>query len=348
MKKGKRRILIIGGAGFIGSNITDVHLGRGDSVTVLDNLCRTGSRLNLARLKEKHGRVTLLKADIIKDSKVLDSAARGMEIIYHFAGQVAVTRSVADPRHDFMTNALGTFNVLEAIRRRNPEALLLYSSTMRVYGKMAGEKACRSGDRYFFPAYRRGIPEGRALDFHTPYACSKGAADQYVLDYSRTYGLRTVVFRQSCIYGPGQFAIEDHGWVAWFLASALLDRPMRIFGDGRQVRDILYISDLVRAYEQAVRFSAAAAGRVYNIGGGPGNALSLREMLSLLGNIVGKRLRVAYRGWRPGDTRFFVSDISNASQELRWRPAVSIRKGLALTMDWMRENLPLFRKYSGR
>jgi CDP-paratose 2-epimerase len=336
--------MVIGGAGFIGSHISNHHLIAGDDVTILDNFSRVGSQNNLQWLKSKHGRIKVIAADIAGDNNLLNRAVKRKDVVYHFAGQVAVNTSILDPRRDFMVNAFGTFNVLEALRLNNPDALLLFSSTMRIYGQMQDVKTKRLKNRYIFTEYPNGIPESRFLDFHTPYSCSKGAADQYVHDYARIYNLRTIIFRQSCIYGPRQFSIENHGWVSWFIASALLERPIMIFGDGRQVRDILFIDDLVSAYRQAIQRADVATGQVYNIGGGMKNSLSLREMLFLLRETLKMKVDVIYEDWRKGDTKVFVSDVSKATHDLKWTPAVNVEEGVRKTIFWMKENISLFKK----
>ncbi|MBL8026575.1 MAG: NAD-dependent epimerase/dehydratase family protein, partial [Fibrobacteres bacterium] len=231
--------------------------------------------------------------------------------------------------------AVGTFNLLEVIRKENPEALMLFSSSMRVYGQMQNEPVVKSGRAYQLKNYPKGIPENYPLNLHTPYSCSKGAADQYVRDYSRVFGLRTVVFRQSCIYGPGQFAIENHGWVNWFIASALAGREIRIFGDGRQVRDILFIDDLVDAYRKAVSSASVINGEILNVGGGPERALSLRELLQMLDSSFGIKTRVEYTSWRKGDTKAYISDVSKAKRLMKWQPKTTIIHGVDATLKWM-------------
>jgi CDP-paratose 2-epimerase len=264
------------------------------------------------------------------------------DLVIHNAGQVAVTTSVADPRTDFEINAAGTFEVLEALRASRRRPPLVFSSTNKVYGALEGLRSRRSGRRYALVGAPHGIGERFPLDFHSPYGCSKGAADQYVRDYARIYDLPTVVFRKSCIYGPRQFGVEDQGWVAWFTIAAVTGRPITIYGDGRQVRDILYIDDLVRAYRAAARRIDDVAGEVFNIGGGPRNTLSLLELLDMLGRFLGRPVPVCYEGWRPGDQTVFVSDIRKARRRLGWNPAITPARGVARLYRWIRANRRLF------
>jgi CDP-paratose 2-epimerase len=247
------RFFITGGAGFIGSNSADYFLRQGHEVVVFDNLSRRGGPANLTWLRENHGaRLQFIQGDI-RDDAALATAVRGADVVLHLASQVAVTTSVQNPREDFEINALGTFNLLEAVRQAAPQAVVLYASTNKVYGGMADAAVREVNGRYAYTTYPQGIPESYPLDFHSPYGCSKGAGDQYMRDYARIYGLKTLVFRQSCIYGPRQFGIEDQGWVAHFVIAAVFGRPITIFGDGKQVRDLLHVSDLIRAYEKGSR-----------------------------------------------------------------------------------------------
>lgn len=269
------KVLITGGAGFIGSNLAHQLIMDGETVTILDNLSRRGTANNLAWLRANHGeRFRLIQGDV-RDGVAVAQAARDQQVIYHLAAQVAVTTSVTEPRHDFEVNALGTFNVLEAARRVSDNPILIFTSTNKVYGGMEDVAVAEQPTRYAFRDLPEGISESRPLDFHSPYGCSKGAADQYVRDYARIYGLRSVVFRMSCIYGTRQFGNEDQGWVAHFLISAALGRPISIYGDGKQVRDLLFVQDLIEAFKQATRQSDRTAGQVYNIGGGMANTLSV-------------------------------------------------------------------------
>lgn len=337
--------LITGGAGFIGCNSADHFLRQGHRVTVFDNLTRRGSRANLDWLHATHGaeRLSVIEADIRDFAALAAAAATAPDIVLHLAGQVAVTTSVLDPREDFDINALGTFNVLEAVRLHAPEAALLYASTNKVYGGMEEVGIVERGGRYAYADYPFGIPETYPLDFHSPYGCSKGAGDQYVRDYARIYGLRTLVLRQSCIYGQRQFGVEDQGWVAHFVIAAVKGRPITIYGDGKQVRDVLHIDDLVRAYELGIARIGDLSGEILNLGGGPENTLSVwSEFGPLLEELSGGPVAVTYGPWRPGDQRVFVADIRRAEQLLGWRPEISPAAGIGRLYRWVAGNPELF------
>lgn len=335
--------LVIGGAGFIGCQLARRHLDRGDRVIIFDNLSRFGSSLNWDWLRAAGGdRIALVNSDISEYSEELRRAVRAAEVVYHLAAQVAVTASVADPRHDFMVNALGAFNVLEAVRAAGHNPVLFFSSTNKVYGGMEGVAVVERDGRYAYGALPRGISEEQTLDFHSPYGCSKGAADQYVRDYARIYNLRTVVFRQSCIYGPRQFGVEDQGWIAHFIIACRRGRPVTIYGDGKQVRDVLYIDDLIAAYDAARAQIDAAAGKIYNIGGGPDNVLSLLDLVALLEQRSGKKVAPQFGPVRPGDQPVYVSDISKAARELGWQPRIGARAGVLRLAEWVDDNTELF------
>ncbi len=296
-----KRVLVVGGAGFIGSNVADAFLRAGSRVSIFDNFSRPGSRLNARWLTERHGpRIRLLRGDVRRPPRGFGRLFEETDLVIHNAGQVAVTTSVQDPRMDFEINARGTLEVLEAIRASRRRPPMIFSSTNKVYGGLDDLRVTRRDGRWAFADAPRGIAEDRPLDFHSPYGCSKGAADQYVRDYARIYGLRTMVFRKSCIYGPRQFGMEDQGWVAWFTLAALHDRPITIYGDGRQVRDVLYIEDLVRAYVAAARRIERLPGHIFNIGGGPGFTMSLRELLAILERLLGRSIPVRSRTGGPG------------------------------------------------
>jgi CDP-paratose 2-epimerase len=334
--------LITGGAGFIGSNLAASYLGRGLHVRVLDNLSRPGTEKNLAWLRSLGSdRLEVVTGDV-RDYEELSRAAIDAGLIVHLASQVAVTTSVLNPRLDFEVNALGTVNLLEAARASGRRPIVLLASTNKVYGGMEELAVERTDSGYGFRDLPMGISEERPLDFHSPYGCSKGSADQYVRDYARIYGLLTVVFRQSCIYGPQQFGNEDQGWVAHFALSALFGRPITIFGDGHQVRDILHVDDLIAAFDSAVQGIATTHGQVYNIGGGPDNALSLRSLLGILEELLGKPVQVSYDDWRPGDQRIYVSDIRKAQDRLGWTPRIGARQGVRHLLNWAQENVHLF------
>jgi CDP-paratose 2-epimerase len=330
--------IVTGGAGFIGCNVVKRLMGLSHDVVVVDDLSRRGTRENLEWLQTL-GKLTFVKQDIRDAAGVRDVVARhaDADVLLHLAGQVAVTTSVTDPRSDFEINALGTFNVLEGVRASGGKAIFLYASTNKVYGNMEHEGVALRGKRYGYKRLKRGVSEKAPLDFHSPYGCSKGTADQYVRDYARIYGLRTVVFRQSCIYGTRQFGIEDQGWVAWFTIAAVLGRRLTIFGDGRQVRDVLFVDDLADCYLKAVERIDRATGQVYNIGGGPENQLSLLDLIDLLGRRTGGKVKPAFADWRPGDQKVFVSDVSKAKKELGWAPKVSAKAGVEQLIDWVRK-----------
>jgi CDP-paratose 2-epimerase len=267
---------------------------------------------------------------------------KGAGAVVHLAAQVAVTTSVVEPRNDFEINALGTFNVLEAVRASCREAAFLYASTNKVYGSLPHAKVDEVGGRYQLVDRPQGVSEEEPLDFHSPYGCSKGAADQYVLDYARIYGLRTVSLRQSCIYGRRQFGIEDQGWVAWFTIAALLGRPISIYGDGKQVRDVLFVDDLAELYDLCIQNIDKVSGRAFNVGGGPNNQLSLLEFLKGLEARLGRPINPAFADVRPGDQPVFVADIQKVRRELGWTPKTSAEQGVSVLFDWVASNRDLF------
>ncbi len=342
------RYLITGGAGFIGSNYVHRLLARGEEVVLYDNLSRPGAARNLDWLRTTFGEsaFTFVEGDV-RDAALLTAVAADRDVIVHLAGQVAVTTSVLHPRADFEANALGTFNVLEAARlaaeRRDRPPIVLYASTNKVYGGMEEVAVVEEATRYAYRDFPHGIAEDFPLDFHSPYGCSKGTGDQYVRDYARIYGLPTVVFRQSCIYGTRQFGIEDQGWVAWFVIAAVTGRPLTIYGDGKQVRDLLFVEDLLDAYDAAIARIDRVAGEVFNVGGGPDNQLSVwREFGPLLEQLTGHPIPVAYGPWRPGDQRIYVSDIRKAKRLLGWEPRIGVEEGIRRLYEWVVANRELF------
>lgn len=316
---------------------------QGHEVVVYDNLSRRGADKNVAWLRSVHGNAwPLIQADI-RDWHTLRCSAANADVIYHLASQVAVTTSVQDPRHDFEVNALGTFNVLEAARLSDRQPIVLYSSTNKVYGGMEDAVVVEHKARYAYQDYTFGIPETYPLDFHSPYGCSKGAGDQYVRDYARIYGIRTVALRQSCIYGTRQFGVEDQGWVAWFAIAAVTGRPITIYGDGKQVRDVLWVDDLLDLYEMAVARIDVSAGQVYNVGGGPDNTLAVwSELGPMLEALIGHKLDISWSDWRPGDQRIFVADIRKAAKDLGWRPRTSKGEGVRRLYEWVVTHRELF------
>jgi CDP-paratose 2-epimerase len=287
--------------------------------------------------------LTFTRGDIRDFETLRDALPVDAERVYHMAGQVAVTTSVLDPRDDFENNALGTFNLLEAVRTTAPQAIVFYASTNKVYGGMEEVATVEDKTRYRYRDLPFGIPESQLLDFHSPYGCSKGCGDQYVRDYARIYGMRTVVFRQSCIYGTRQFGVEDQGWVAHFCIAARLGWPVTIYGNGKQVRDVLWIDDLIAAYEAAAARIDLSAGQIYNIGGGPENTMSIwAEFGAILETLAGRSIPVTYADWRPGDQPVYVSDIRKAEQDLGWRPRVSLSEGIERLWRWIDANPRLF------
>jgi CDP-paratose 2-epimerase len=337
-------VFITGGAGFIGSNLAKHHLSRGDRVVIFDNLSRRGSDCNLDWLRQQYGENLRFVCDDIRDFDALRGAiSPNTARVYHMAGQVAVTTSITHAREDFEINALGTFNLLEATRHAAPEAALFYASTNKVYGGMEDVATAEDATRYRYLEHPHGIAETYLLDFHSPYGCSKGCGDQYVRDYARTYGLKTVVLRQSCIYGPRQMGVEDQGWVAHFCIAARYGRPITIYGDGKQVRDVLWIDDLIAAYEAAAARIDVAAGQIYNLGGGPDNTMSIwAEFGPMLEELAGHEIPVTFSGWRVGDQHVFISDIHKAERELGWRPQVSVTDGIRALWRWVGDHPQLF------
>ncbi len=337
-------ILITGGAGFVGSNAVAHFLAQGRRVIALDNLGRRGTDKNLTWLQGLGGDLVFSRTDI-RDAAAVAAAFRahpGIEAVLHLAAQTAVTTSVEDPREDFETNALGTFNVLEAARRLPRLRALLYASTNKVYGGLTDVVVVERDDRYAYRDCPDGIAEDRPLDFHSPYGCSKGAGDQYVVDYARIYGLPTVVLRQCTIYGPRQLGVEDQGFMAWFCIAAMLGEPLTIYGDGKQVRDVLYVSDLLALYERAIERIDRIAGQVYNVGGGPANTISLLELVALIEDRLQRRLELRFGEWRPGDQRVFIANIAKAARDLGWQPQVGVEEGIESLLAWVLDNPDLF------
>jgi CDP-paratose 2-epimerase len=332
--------LITGGAGFVATNVADRLLSGGRPVVIFDNLSRPGVERNLRWLKARHGRLLDTIIADIRDVAAVRAAVRRAAQVYHFAAQVAVTTSLADPFFDFEVNARGTLNVLEAMRGMDAPPSLLFTSTNKVYGDLADIPLARRDGRYepVDPGVaRHGIGEARPLDFHSPYGCSKGAAEQYVLDYARTFGLPTAVFRMSCIYGPHQFGTEDQGWVAHFVIRALERRPVTIYGDGRQVRDILFVEDLVDAMLACHEHIGALGGQAFNIGGGPQHTVSLLELIDLVTGLTGERSLVRFQNWRPADQRYYVSDVRKFAGLTGWAPQTAPRVGVERLANWLLE-----------
>ncbi|GFO96651.1 nucleoside-diphosphate-sugar epimerase [groundwater metagenome] len=338
------KILITGGAGFVGSHAAEYFANKGNEVVCYDNLSRAellkkesiDTTYNWNYLKNVKN-VKLIKGDI-RDLEKLKDAAKGADTIIHTAAQTAVTTSVVDPKTDFEINALGTFNVLEAARANDVKAIV-YCSTNKVYGNNVNAiKVIEKEKRYVFEdKFRNGIPESFSTDLceHTPYGCSKFTGDIYCQDYGHLYGLKTGIFRMSCIYGTRQFGVEDQGWVAWFTIATILGKPITIYGDGKQVRDVLYVEDLVKAYDA---FLTANRSAVFNTGGGAENTMSLLELLDILKEITGKCSTINFADWRPSDQKVYISDISKAKKALKWEPMIAPQEGVRRLVDWVEKN----------
>lgn len=334
-----KRILIIGGAGFIGSNAALHFSRRGWEVSVMDNLSRAGSESNLQSLMQET-EVDFFRGDIRRRDELTEvfRKVRPVDAVLHLAAQVAVTTSITDPVNDFEINALGTLNVLETMRAETPGSSLIYASTNKVYGGLDDLNVISGTEKYELEKGDQGISEQQPLDFHSPYGCSKGAADQYVRDYSRIYNLRTFVIRQSCIYGTRQYGVEDQGWLAWFAIAALQGKQITVYGDGRQVRDVLWVADLLDLYDRCLNSDRESG--VYNAGGGIERSVSVREVIQLLESKLGWSIAHAYGDWRPGDQKLFISDNTKAFRELGWRPATSVSQGMDQLLEWIKQNIP--------
>lgn len=342
--KERRSALIFGGAGFIGANLAQRLLLEPDvSVHLFDNLSRKGVQHNLRQLKRVPGAAEKLRVTIadVRDAAAVERAVRDATEIYNFAAQVAVTTSIKDPRVDFETNCLGTFNILDAARKGGSQPFVLFTSTNKVYGEMAGEPLKLTSTRYAY-ANRRAVSEDQPLDFHSPYGCSKGSADQYVREYSRMYGLPTVVFRMSCIAGEMQYGNEDQGWIAHFLYRALQGAPITIYGDGRQVRDVLYVGDLMDAIEKARLSAPLTSGQIYNIGGGPENAVSLLELIDEVQKLLGTELKCVRGVARPGDQLIYLSDYTKFMRHTGWVPKCTVRQTLQSIYEFWKQHPEVF------
>ncbi|WP_419731139.1 NAD-dependent epimerase/dehydratase family protein [Lichenicola sp.] len=347
-----RPALVTGGAGFIGSNLADRLARNGEHVLILDSLARPGVEENLDWLRRRHrGRLSVSIADL-RDTQAIADSVRDASSVFHLAGQVAVTTSLVDPLGDFDINLRGTLNLLEALRRRQDRhhgrapsdpVPLVFASTNKVYGDLADIRLSHNEDAYLpiDPDLRaNGIGETRPLSFHTPYGCSKGAADQYVLDYARSFGLPMVVLRMSCIYGPRQLGTEDQGWLAHFLLSALQDRPLSLYGDGRQVRDVLEVEDAVSAYLAARDHAPSVAGEAFNLGGGADNAITLLMLIEEIERLTGRRVARAFHPWRTGDQRYFVADTRRAQEVLGLSRPLGWREGVGRLKRWIETERP--------
>ncbi len=345
------KVFVTGGAGFVGSHVAEYYAKNGDEVVVYDNISRA-KLLNYSTSNAMHNwnylknnfDITLIKGDI-RDAGQLEKASNSADVIIHAAAQTAVTTSVLDPRTDFEINALGTFNVIEAARKTG--AAVVYCSTNKVYGDNVNKIKVKEKDTCYEFAdknFRNGIPETFSTDLceHTPYGASKFSGDVYVQDYALRNEIDAAVFRMSCIYGTRQFGVEDQGWVAWFTIATLLGKPITIYGDGKQVRDMLYVTDLVAAFDAFVKKRDKLHHGVYNMGGGVENTLSLFELLEYLEEATDKRSEISYDDWRPSDQKVYISDISKAKKELRWKPKINSKQGVKKLIDWVSENKTLF------
>jgi len=338
------KVFITGGAGFVGSNVANYFAIKRHEVLILDNLSASGAKLNLDWLRGNHPGLQFWEGDI-RQAELLDLLLEqhpDVDVILHFAACASTPASIRNPRTDFETNALGTLNLLEAVRRRCPGTLFIFPSTHKVYGALDNVPIIEKRSRWEFRHLPRGVSEEQPLHFHSPHACSKGAADQYVRAYTRTYGLRTVILRQSSTYGLRQFGTEDHGWIAWFTIAAVLGKPVTIYGDGKQMRDILFIDDLLALLDRILEMRDEVAGKVYNVGGGKRNTLSVRELLHLLRELTGRDVEINLAQWRPGDQPVYVSDITRAEEDLQWEPRVSPRRGVSRLYEWVMDYRHLF------
>lgn len=335
----KKPVLITGGAGFLGTNIAATLAERGDNVLIFDALVRPRVDENLVWLKETYPERIEVQLGDVRNSEAVNTTVERAGAVINLAAQVAVTTSLVDPIADFEVNARGTLNVLEAVRTRNPEAPVLFASTNKVYGKLLEHSALVLEGRRYAPRdveLRRGFSEQTPLSFYSPYGCSKGAADQYVLDYARVFSLKTAVFRMSCLYGPHQYGHEDQGWVAHFLISALSGSPLTLYGDGCQVRDVLFVDDAVRPYLMALDQPERFAGQVFNLGGGPKNTTSLLELIEQIEKMTGHSLSHRFADWRPGDQAWYVSDTSALEKASGWRAQVDMEQGLKALWQWLK------------
>jgi CDP-paratose 2-epimerase len=340
-KMHNRPVLIFGGAGFIGTNTAHKYLSNGKPVRIFDNLSRPGVEKNLQYLYDNYKDLVDIEIGDLRDAYAVKNVVRDVKEIYNFSAQTAVTISLDNPIQDFEVNVRGTLNILEAVRNLPTPIPVFFTSTNKVYGSIDDLKLKHNGLRYYPESERirkNGIDEKRPLDFHSPYGCSKGAADQYVIDYSRSYNIPTVVFRMSCIYGPYQFGNEDQGWVAHFILQALNDKHIKIFGDGKQVRDILYVDDLVNAFFYAHENLETVAGHAFNIGGGVSNSMSLIELIREIETISGRKVHTEYDDWRPGDQKYFVSSFNKFSKLTGWQPKINTLDGIEKLYYWLAEN----------
>lgn len=333
------KALVTGGAGFIGTNVVKYFAQKYDKIIIFDNLSRKNTEKNLTFIQNNFKNVTFIKGDVRNWEEVKKVYEDNkFDVVFHLAAQVAVTTSVEDPRTDFEINALGAFNVLEGARVTGQRPIMLYSSTNKVYGGMEEVVIIKKDDTHYgYKDYPAGITEKFPLDFHSPYGCSKGTGDQYFVDYARIYGFKTVVFRQSCIYGDHQFGNEDQGWVAHFLIATYNGKPLNIYGDGLQVRDVLYVKDLVLLYEKAIENIEKVKGQVFNAGGGQDNTLSLLEFIAIIEKKLGHKIKYSFDDWRPGDQKVYISNTAKAKKILNWSPKFNVNEGIDALYEWVKE-----------
>ncbi len=335
-------ILITGGAGFIGTNAA-LFFGKkkNTNITLVDNLSRFGTDKNLSYLKKMCAAPLSLHTCNVTDTKTYLESLKKADVVIHLAGQTAVTTSLTDPQTDYTSNVAGGFALLEALRLHNPKAIVLYSSTNKVYGDLSRHHVVKDRVKkiYVNKTCPRGVDEREGLEFISPYGCSKGTIDQYMQDYTRSFGMRTVVFRQSCIYGPHQLGVEDQGWVAHFSKQILQNKPISLFGDGYQVRDLLFVEDLIRAYERAIQKIEIVGGMVFNVGGGVKNSFSLLQVLSILEKKSGHTASLTFQKERMGDQKYFVSNNAKAKKYLSWSPTTPFKVGVSSLISWQQNHL---------
>ena len=332
------KCLVTGGAGFIGSNIVEQLIKLGHQVIVLDNLS-TGKLSNLHQVKNK---IEFVNVDVTNSDNFIDGYFNNVDWVFHLAGLADLIPSIKNPNSYFQANVKGTLNILEAAKIQSNKPGILYSSTNKVYGGMENIQVEEKDNRYTYSNQKSGISESMNLDFHSPYGCSKGSADQYVRDYSRIYGLQTLVFRNSCIYGPPQMGNEDQGWLAHFIISACLNKPITIYGDGKQVRDVLFIDDLINVYTAATDKINTVSGQIFNMGGGPKNTLSLLELISIIEEKLNYQVNITFEDWRPGDQRVYISNIDLVKSKFNWKPKVSVSEGTNNLIEWVLDNISDF------
>ncbi len=342
------RVLVTGGAGLVGSHTAEYYAKRGHEVIAFDNLMRSklfGSDKKTVEYNWKYletfKNVSRVVGDV-RNEEDLIKVIKGLDVVIHTAGQPGVPSSARMPKEDFSINAFGTLNVLECLRQHSPEAIFIYCSTNKVYGENVDRYALDEKDKRYVYKDISGISESLPIDHtgHTPYGVSKYVGDLYTQEYAHKYGMRTAVFRMSCIYGTRQFGFEDQGWVAWFVIAGLLNQPITIYGDGKQVRDLLYVDDLIEGYDAFVKSNLKHA--VFNIGGGPNNTASLLEFLDLLQKETGTGMKISFSDWRPSDQKVYISNIAKVKDGLNWQPKVSVSDGVKRLIKWAKENKSLF------